>query len=92
MLEHRLLTRAALPLNRAATVKERSRRILSLTLLASTVLLLAGCGGSMSRNSPLEVFPDMDRQGKFKPQTQSALFGDKRGSRMPVAGTVPSDI
>ena len=66
----------------------RTRQIASLTLLASAALLLAGCAGSMSRTSPIEVFPDMDRQGKYKPQTQSSLFADKRGSRMPVAGTV----
>ncbi|HUS08747.1 MAG TPA: cytochrome c [Bryobacteraceae bacterium] len=67
-------------------------RILSIApaaLLAASSILLVGCAGSMSRNPAVEVFPDMDRQGKYKPQTESALFGDKRGSRMPVPGTVP---
>ena len=38
------------------------------TLLA-VALALAGCAGTTSRQPPLEMFADMDRQGKFKPQT-----------------------
>jgi len=37
---------------------------------------------------PIEVFPDMDRQAKYKPQAESPLFGDGRASRRPVPGTV----
>jgi hypothetical protein len=48
--------------------------------LAPLALLLAGCAGSTSRSTPIEVFADMDRQGKFKPQTAR----DQR----PVPGTV----
>jgi hypothetical protein len=49
---------------------------------------LAGCAGIASRKPPLEVFDDMDRQPKYKPQHESAFFGDARTSRAPVAGTV----
>jgi len=34
------------------------------------------------------TFTDMDFQAKAKPQTVSALFGDGRADRLPVAGTV----
>lgn len=33
------------------------------------VLLLAGCAGTTSRKPPIEIWPDMDRQPKVKPQT-----------------------
>ncbi|MFZ4739496.1 MAG: hypothetical protein ACOYM9_26380, partial [Bradymonadia bacterium] len=37
---------------------------------------------------PLEVFPDMDRQLKLRPQARSELFPDRRSSRLPVEGTL----
>ena len=57
------------------------------------VISTAGFQGSFTRNRPIEVFPDMDRQAKVRPQAPN-LFdevfgaGDGRGSRLPVAGTV----
>jgi mono/diheme cytochrome c family protein len=51
------------------------------------VLLLAGCAGPQ-RSGPIEVWPDMDRQEKYKAQTESALFSDGRSNRRPVEGTV----
>ena len=56
------------------------------TLLVA--LVLVGCEGTTSRNPPIEVWPDMDRQGKGKPQGESEIFSDKRVSRPPVPGTV----
>jgi mono/diheme cytochrome c family protein len=50
----------------------------SITVLAST-LLLASCAGTTSRKPPIEIFPDMDRQPKVKPQTVKLR---------PVSGTV----
>ena len=61
-------------------------RLVLLTI--SGVLLLAGCQGRTSRKPQLEVFPDMDRQLKFKAQTGSTLFADGRSNRRPVPGTV----
>jgi mono/diheme cytochrome c family protein len=46
-------------------------------------------GGSISRKPPLEIFPDMDRQPKLRPQTEFTFFNDKRSSRAPVEGTIP---
>ena len=50
--------------------------------------LLSGCGASMTRSTPMEMWSDMKHQGKFKPQTVSAVFADGRSSRAPVPGTV----
>ena len=57
------------------------------------IISTAGFQGSFTRNTPIEVFPDMDRQARVRPQAPS-LFdkvlgaGDGRGSRLPVAGSV----
>lgn len=47
-------------------------------------------GGQPSRKPPIELFPDMDRQAKLRPQTDAAFIGWENGlsSRKPVEGTV----
>ena len=45
-------------------------------------------GGSISRRPPIEIFPDMDRQPKLRPQTRNNFFPDQLSSQMPVAGTI----
>ncbi len=62
--------------------------LLGLVLLCVLVVSVAGFRGSMSRKPPIEVFPDMDRQLKLRPQTEADFFADNRSSRLPVAGTV----
>ncbi len=52
------------------------------------VVSIAGFRNTTSRKPPIEVFPDMDRQPKVRPQTDYRFFGDTRSSRLPVAGTV----
>ena len=64
-----------------------NRTFIGSILLAATVLLV-GCEGTTSRLPPLEVWPDMRRQDKGKPQAVSHFYGDMRASRMPVPGTV----
>jgi mono/diheme cytochrome c family protein len=49
---------------------------------------IAGKRGSLSRKPPIEVFSDMDRQPKIRPQTPSDFFADGKASRLPVQGTV----
>jgi mono/diheme cytochrome c family protein len=62
-------------------------------VIVCLIISMAGFRGEITRNSPIEVFPDMDRQAKVRPQAPN-LFdevfgaGDGRGSRLPVAGTV----
>jgi mono/diheme cytochrome c family protein len=60
--------------------------IFGLSVIA--VMLIAGKRGDISRKPPLEVFPDMDRQPKLRPQTHADFFADGMSSRLPVAGTV----
>ena len=57
-------------------------------LLIVVVVGVAGRRGSMSRQPPIEIFPDMDRQPKLRPQTANRFFSDGLSSRLPVPGTV----
>ena len=59
-------------------------------LAVVTIVSVAGLRGSLSRKPPLEVFPDMDRQPKLRPQTVTkfAGFADGQSSRAHVAGSV----
>ena len=62
--------------------------LLPFVLVVLAVISIAGFRGSTSRKPPIEVFPDMDRQPKVRPQTDYRFFGDTRSSRLPVAGTI----
>src|SRR4051794_7440469 len=57
-------------------------------LLSVLVVSVAGFRGTKSRRPPIEVFPDMDRQAKLRPQTLDSFFADGKSSRLPVAGTI----
>lgn len=61
------------------------------TLAFLVVLLLSVMGfrGMPSTRPPIEVFPDMDHQAKYKPQAESGFFADGRTDRPIPAGTVP---
>lgn len=63
------------------------RRSLVLLLLVGS---LAGCNllqPGVDR-PPIQVFPDMDKQPKYKAQAESPFFGDKRANRKPPEGTI----
>ena len=62
--------------------------LLIFVLLCLTVFFAAGRRGSMSRKPPLEIFPDMDKQPKLRPQTYNEVFENGLSSQLPVAGTV----
>jgi len=51
-------------------------------------LSVLGFRGVHSTRPPLEVFPDMDRQPKFKPQSESRFFRDGMTDRPVPTGTV----
>jgi mono/diheme cytochrome c family protein len=57
-------------------------------LLCVVVVSIAGFRGSKSRKAPLEIFPDMDRQLKLRPQNVDGFFPDSRSSRLYVPGTI----
>lgn len=66
------------------------RGFLLLFVLAGIALVgIAGFRGEHSSRTPWEIFPDMVRQMKVRPQSPSNFFADGRGPRLPVAGTVP---
>lgn len=62
--------------------------LLLLALSVVAVMAIAGKRGSISRKPPIEIFSDMDRQGKLRPQTYNEFFSDRMSSRLPVAGTI----
>lgn len=57
-------------------------------LLVVIGVSVAGFRGGMSRRPPIEVFPDMDRQPKLRPQTGNAFFADGLSSQLAVPFTV----
>jgi mono/diheme cytochrome c family protein len=54
------------------------------------VIAVAGFRGTPTTRTPIELFPDMDRQPKLRPQTvsQFSAFADGRTSRGVPVGTV----
>jgi hypothetical protein len=62
--------------------------ILGFILLTFVVVSIAGCRGDLSRRPPIELFSDMDRQPKLRPQAANQFFADGLSSRRPVAGTI----
>ena len=61
---------------------------LNLGALILAASLLSGCAGLATKSTPLEVWPDMDRQHKFGAQSENPFFADRRTQRRPVEGTV----
>jgi mono/diheme cytochrome c family protein len=61
---------------------------LVLALVIVGTVSIFGFRGSISTKPPLEVFPDMDRQAKYKPQAESPFFADGRADRPLPAGVV----
>lgn len=59
------------------------------TLTGIALVAFLGFRGQHSTGSPIELFPDMVRQPKVRAQAPLGFFADDRGSRVPVAGTVP---
>jgi mono/diheme cytochrome c family protein len=56
--------------------------------VAAAVSVL-GFRGSLSPEPPLEVFPDMDHQPKYKPQAESRFFDNGMADRPVPVHTVP---
>jgi len=65
-------------------------RYFLLLLLLTGIAVVGVCGlrGSHTRRPTIELFPDMVRQNKVRPQTPSDFFGDEHSSRLAPAGTV----
>jgi mono/diheme cytochrome c family protein len=65
---------------------------LALLVVVIAVVGIAGFRGTKTENRPIEIFPDMDHQAKVKPQKPSSFFGDGRGARMPIPGTISASV
>ncbi|TVP77787.1 MAG: cytochrome c [Puniceicoccaceae bacterium] len=61
--------------------------IIYVFVIVATVSIL-GFRGSLTTKPPIEIFPDMDHQAKYKPQAESDFFRDRRTDRPIPAGTV----
>jgi len=57
-------------------------------LLVGVVVSIAGFRGGMTRRTPIEVFPDMDRQPKLRPQTANGFYQDGLSSQPQVPFTI----
>lgn len=62
--------------------------LLGFILVCVLTVCVLGFRGGLSRKPPVEIFPDMDRQLKLRPQTEAGFFPDNRSSRLPIPGTV----
>jgi mono/diheme cytochrome c family protein len=66
---------------------------LILALLVVGTVSILGFRGSVTTKPPLEVFPDMDHQPKYKAQARSAFFADGRTDRpLPVGAVARGDL
>src|ERR1017187_7604157 len=68
------------------------RYIISIILigaaLGAAVVGIAGFRGGPSRKPPIEIFPDMNRQLKLRPQKPNAFFPNGGSSQLPPPGTI----
>ncbi|HTD67250.1 MAG TPA: cytochrome c [Candidatus Limnocylindria bacterium] len=62
--------------------------LLIFALAVVTVMGVFGKRGRIFKQPPLEIFTDMDRQPKLRPQQPSLTFANGRSSQEPVPGAV----
>jgi len=55
----------------------------------AAVIGIAGFRGHLSRKPPIEIFPDLTRQLKLRPQKPNGFFANGISSQLPPAGTIP---
>ena len=54
----------------------------------AAVVGIAGFRGHLSRKPPIEIFPDLNRQLKLRPQQPDAFFANGVSSQLPPPGTI----
>ena len=68
------------------------RIIISILLIGAAIGAAAfgilGFQGKLSRKPPFELFPDMDRQAKLRPQEPNHFYANGVSSQLPPAGTI----
>lgn len=53
------------------------------------VVGIAGRQGTLTRNTPIQIFADMKRQLKLRPQSPNGFFANGVSSQLAVPGTIP---
>jgi len=68
------------------------RHIISIILigaaLGAAIVGIAGFRGGLSRKPPIEIFPDMNRQLKLRPQVPDSFFQNGVSSQLPPPGAI----
>jgi mono/diheme cytochrome c family protein len=62
--------------------------LLIMLTITATLVGIAGFRGGLSRKPPLEVFPDMDRQLKLRPEQPNDFFPNGMSSQLPPTNTI----
>jgi hypothetical protein len=62
--------------------------LLILGIVVIGIILIAGRRGDISRNRPIQIFPDMKRQAKLRPQTANGFFASGLSSQLAQPGTI----
>jgi hypothetical protein len=62
--------------------------LLIFVIVCVATVAILGFQGQMSRKPPVEIFPDMDRQAKLRPQTYDSFLPNHQSSQLPVPGTI----
>lgn len=57
-------------------------------LIIVSLVAILGFQGKKTKNTPVEIFPDMDRQDKYLAQAANPFFKDGRSDREPIPNTV----
>ncbi len=65
--------------------------ILIFAVLVLIVIGVAGKRGDITRNRPIQIFPDMKRQLKLRPQTANGFFANGLSSQLPQPGTIAQE-
>ena len=65
--------------------------ILIFAVLVLVVVGVAGRRGDLTRNRPIQIFPDMKRQLKLRPQTANGFFASGLSSQLPQPGTIAQE-
>jgi mono/diheme cytochrome c family protein len=62
--------------------------LIAVVVLSAALFVILGLPGRMSRKPPIEVFSDMDRQLKLRPQKPFDFFTNGVSSQLPPEGTI----
>jgi len=62
--------------------------IVIVLVLSAALFAVVGTQGRLSRKPPLEIFSDMDRQPKLRPQKPFGMFANGVSSQLPPDGTI----